>query len=438
MKRHYIFKVTLFALIFLWGSRQTATAQTIDPRAKDAVFQLFDHMGGANWKRNNNRQTLWNQAKNNTHSPKITVNGRSSGKGKQIDLFDFSNNGLAGDMPESVFLYTADEYSDTPKPWMKCPSRFRQNNKKFDLGHNSITSIPSQIIYINCGQPHNVYLDHNKLTKFTAKPNKHNDFYQSFGFNGVLDISNNEIERISKSDIRHKDETGIGAYNAIGSGIKHIDISNNRMNFTSIIEFSNLAVSGANQSRLSWKKTFNKHEDSIRCFPQKPLGSIVPKVEKNAGESHTLSFSLPHRDNVYHWALNGKEVPLSEGKEYTVEGISESKAGIYNCWITNPAYPGKRLESKDFEVWLSKTGNHAPSDLNLSVNKAVVGTKPMSIVGEFSGTDPDNDAVYYRLLEDPKYPDNYSFKIQNGNTLISSEDLFDRPTISEYKIFVEA
>ncbi|MCG8475728.1 MAG: T9SS type A sorting domain-containing protein, partial [Cytophagales bacterium] len=59
-------------------------------------------------------------------------------------------------------------------------------------------------------------------------------------------------------------------------------------------------------------------------------------------------------------------------------------------------------------------------------------------IGEFSGRDPDNDQVYFRLPENPNYPYNSSFRIINGKTLISSEDLFDRETLNDYKILVEA
>ncbi|WP_338394879.1 T9SS type A sorting domain-containing protein [Fulvitalea axinellae] len=252
-----------------------------------------------------------------------------------------------------------------------------------------------------------------------------------WGIRNVLDLSQNEI-----SGITGKDLMATSADNIIGTSIRHVDVANNRMDFKALNILVQQVLFGANDSRSHWSDMLQLSD--ITYAPQKKLGDKRDAVTLDNGVNHELSFSLRDGGNKYTWLLNGKAVPGADGKTLPILDFGPEQGGIYTCAVTNEALPGLVIESVDMPVWAKKEGNQAPNSISLSRDKAVATTPAFSVIATLSGSDPDGDVLSFRLVDEENHPYNSSFRIKDGNTLISSEELFERDFLTEYKIKVQA
>jgi hypothetical protein len=148
-----------------------------------------------------------------------------------------------------------------------------------------------------------------------------------------------------------------------------------------------------------------------------------------------MEFSLTRDDNVYQWTLNGKDVPLAVGKNYTVGSFAAEHAGVYRCKITNPNLEGVELYSGDFARFLSKEGNNAPIDIAITHDPVQAGTPSFAIIGDFTATDADGDEVFFRIKGGVHAS---SFRIIEGKTLITAEDMFPIGAPETYDVVIEA
>ncbi|MCT4638979.1 MAG: T9SS type A sorting domain-containing protein, partial [Bacteroidales bacterium] len=155
----------------------------------------------------------------------------------------------------------------------------------------------------------------------------------------------------------------------------------------------------------------------------------------NSGDALNMEFSLTRDDNVYQWTLNGKDVPLAVGKNYTVGSFAAEHAGVYRCKITNPNLEGVELYSGDFARFLSKEGNNAPIDIAITHDPVQAGTPSFAIIGDFTATDADGDEVFFRIKGGVHAS---SFRIIEGKTLITAEDMFPIGAPETYDVVIEA
>ena len=209
---------------------------------------------------------------------------------------------------------------------------------------------------------------------------------------------------------------------------------NNFFNFTDLIRLKDLIHK--KRGVFFPRPPFSRF--TLTIAPQNPLGEESAPKTVAEGEVVELIFDsertiTTHTKNVYSWQLNGKDIPSNYIHSFN---MGASTAGVYRCKIINPAIVGLDIYSRDFPVFMTKAGNTAPTDLTLDNTSAPAKTPANAFIGTFSGTDGDGDDLYFRLYE--ILGDNSSFRIIDGNTLVSSTVLFEYSYQQSYTIKVEA
>lgn len=407
-------KLLLLLFIALLSANLAAQLSQRSIKSFDALKNSCD---GDNW----TFKTI-EELKNRTESPYVTLMGPVSDKdftpAKVFQIFDLSNNKLKGEVKDD-FLRDAS---------LKQPLLVRNNNSKIILSNNEITKV-SEHIGLGYGISSFVSelrLDNNKLTSFhQIDPGNE---YIGAGHN-VFTIHQNEITSLRKNDVVQDKFSSCGVISNSGSMVR---IDNNRLDFSSLC--SVVPAIKYLYGYISWRLPGNP-DCYFDYYPQKPLGGDYTEQSLNEGDAHTLSFSLNHPDNIYSWQLNGTDVALSTGKNYEIE-VSENTAGVWRCKVTNPRLPDVTLFSYDMAVFMNKDNNRAADDFSISLNAIGANFPEDAVLGDFTGTDPDGDELFYRLPD--KTADNSHFRIKDGKTLVSAEILYEKPYIEEYKIVVEA
>ena len=338
-------------------------------------------------------------------------------------IIDLSNNNLSGVLADHSddWLFT-DSFDNG-----KVGRFYGQTRMRFS--YNNLTEVTASLNRNSTTRKNvgSLIFDHNELTRFEPEApdgSGAGGIYVTGAYEKVL-LNNNRLASIPDS------------WNDRTEGIYFIyrtsdlfDISNNYLNFTELKKLEQYL-------EKTLTKGGNTNDDFIfEFFPQKPLGNDIAEKNLAGGTATNVSFNLPDAENSYYWELNGERVPLSETTDYQFT-LNTATAGVYRCIVTNQAMPDLKIQSTDQAVFLQKAGNQNPTDFALSNTSMPENTFKFAIVGTFSGNDPDGDQLYYRLL-DTEYKDNASFRIQNGNTLISSEVLFEHKFKTEYTIKVEA
>ena len=354
-----------------------------------------------------------------------------------LEIVDLSNNNLVGVIEVDKDDQRIWTYINT-KSFNRETGRF-YHNTSFRFSHNKLTSVRAKIAYLN-GDAGDLWVDHNLLTRFEPIPD---DNVTGRGGRGVLTsvrINNNQLKGIPDS------WTGFGGddfgLHFAGEAIKEFRVENNFFNFTDLIKLRSLLRKKQN-TLVGCRRCGDRLPNGAPFFsfgisPQNPLG--VENTAKTVAEGAvaTLTFDkmthTPHGNNVYGWELNGEQTALS-GNEINVT-VNTASAGVYRCKITNSGLEDVVLYSRDFPVFMTKTGNTDPTDLTLDNTSSPAKTPANAIVGMFSGTDPEGDDLYFRLYE--ILGDNSSFRIIDGNTLISSTVLFEYSYQDSYTIKVEA
>ncbi|MCT4639502.1 MAG: T9SS type A sorting domain-containing protein [Bacteroidales bacterium] len=405
---------------------QRKAGEPIVARQLNAFEALKNNLDGDNW-RFKTIEDLMARDK----SPYIrlydgVLNYNGTGH-KRIDILDLSNNNMSGIIPEA-FNYVSDDIGN----WKHTMTNY--GVAKFS--HNNITDASKYIGFAHrTGYYKGLWLDHNKLEKFDMvdpyKPPISSSGFYGHSSGEEFVINNNEIKDL---DVKKLGQPAMdGSSCIIGWSTKLIRIDNNRLPFADIIALKNFMI--GNKSYIPTGGTSPGCAYEFVYAPQKAIGGDNTEVVKNEGETIPLTFALEHAKNQYTWLLNGKPVNVS-GKNLTVTNFDASQAGVYTCKVTNPDAPELTLYSYDMAVWYNKEGNNAPTDISLNNTNANNKMPLYTNVAEITGTDADEDELYFRL--DDKVADNASFRIVNGKTLITAEDLFSRHYIESYTIVVEA
>ncbi|GEM_PF-3962622 len=418
----------------------TAMAQ-LTPMSKQMAKDLYNNMNGASWviimKDGTTKSVTDNWLKEIPQ--RVSLRRNSSTKRDDVTKIDLTNCGITGDMPENCFTQPwstfssqiNDEYHryyNTPRNQNEDDANlvahcYGNSNPIIRLSHNNITKVSRDITAIR-NTIGAIKIDHNKLESLP-----YFQFNSAIGVGGIwgsrgtytVDFSYNEISSINKEqfiseyqNISEKGKTGLLSLNKT-----KLDISNNMLNFTNL---------------LILKELMSGREAELTYSPQKPLGDVFEDKILDRGSAITLQFSLDHPQNQYTWYLNGTETQF-KGKELTIVSLSESQAGVYQCMVTNPLLPDIMLESKPMGVFLKKSDNSSPENINISSTSAVSKTKAFGFtIGELTAQD-END-VYFMIKGDGYY--DYSFRIQNGKYLVNAEELFDHFSIKSYDITVVA
>jgi hypothetical protein len=340
------------------------------------------------------------------------------------EKFEFTNNNLEGKIPNSFtqknkeFLYS----------W--------GYGKEFHFSWNKITEIGDEIHFTMSGYIGVLKLDHNNITKLNqlSVDNYRNKYGKYLSYNvgagcNVLTLNNNELERLGPKELG---SVYGHSYCLLGNGASLFRVENNRLDFEELIELESMAefVTSYRGMGVPGNENF-----VFSYFPQKALGDKFDKRNENEGTDISLNFNLRHSKNIYTWQLNGKDIPLSAKKDFNFT-LSSATAGVYRCKITNPDLPEVTLYSRDMQVYMNKSGNQSPSEVTIQHGAVSENYPALLIIGDFKAKDSDGDAVYFRLPDNRL--NNSCFRIKDGKTLISSEILFEHPTITEYKILVEA
>ncbi len=405
---------------------QKRAGEPIVARQLNAFEALKNSLDGDNW----NFKTI-DDLKARDKSPYIklynsVLNYNGTGH-KRIDMLDLSNNNLTGVIPES-FNFVTDDIGN----WKHSMT----NYGVVKFSHNNITDASKYIGFaIRQGYYKGLWLDHNKLEKFEMadpyKPPVSNTGFYGHSSSNEFVINNNEIKTLSVKRLGQPSMDGSSSI--IGWHSTLIRIDNNRLPFADIIELKNFMK--RNKSYIPTGGTSPGCAYEFIYAPQKAIGGDNTEVVKSEGETIPLTFSLEHAKNQYTWLLNGKPVNVN-GKNLTITNFDASQAGVYTCKVTNPDAPELTLYSYDMAVWYNKEGNSAPNNIALSNTNANNKMPLYTNIAEITGTDADNDNLYFRL--DDKVADNASFRIVNGKTLVTAEDLFARHYIESYTIVVEA
>ena len=382
-----------------------------------AIDSLKKHCDGENWTVKEIDELL-----SRTSSP-LLAKGRDMSKTEfRINVFDFSNNQLKGLIPESFF------YLD------KSFINYHEAELKFSWNH--ISEFTPFFGHSSFGNPaQTIRLDHNQITVFdidnTKDIRKKTGSYSGYSlYAGTkrLVFNNNEISSLTKDNLVNES----WGTPFIANKAEEIRIDNNRLDFSSLC-----TVVPWIKNQYAYKS--HNYVGNPNCvftyYPQKALGEDHDAITKPSGENVKLTFSLTHAKNIYSWQLNGSDIPLSNGQNYNFN-LSANNAGVYRCKITNPDLSNVTLYSKDMPVFMNKEGNKVVTDINLTHNPIRENFPRLTIIGDLAATDPDGDKVFFRLPE--KQANNSCFRINEGKTLVSAEELFDRSFIEQYEIVVEA
>ena len=348
-----------------------------------------------------------------------------------LEIVDLSNNNLTGEINNiDQMTWT---WLDTSLSTDSEVGRFYRNTS-FRFSHNKLTTVRAKLTYNerNASSAQDLWFDHNLLTTFEPIVN---DDFSSQGIRGATNsvrINNNQLKGIPASWTGNAVDVDKGGLHFVSNSIAEFRAENNFFNFTDLIKLMDLIHKKRNAAS-------GKNNDfALTIAPQNPLGEENTAKTVAEGDVVELVFDsdkthTKHRNNVYSWQLNGKDIP---SKSIHSVSMGVFTAGVYRCKITNPEILDLTLYSRDFPVFMTKAGNQDPTDLTLDNASAPANLPTDAIIGTFSGTDADNDDLYFRLYN--ILGDNSSFRIIDGNTLVSATSLFEYSYQQSYILKVEA
>jgi hypothetical protein len=395
-------------------------AQNLLQNQISAFQNLKDSCDGENW-RFNDLDVL----KKRTEIPLVYAPKPSYGNAPQsIRLFDLRNNNMEGVVPDNFMIGVENGLYDLSYG----------HGSFFDiyLSWNRITRVTPYIVFpMKNFYNGKVWLDHNNLTSFLKPYNEMwEDTYGGDANGGLMQLClhNNEIKSLPLNHIKDGGHLG---YSRINQKAELVRVDNNRLSFKDLIPLNDHLKDLTKY--VSYTAPGNPDFKFI-CAPQKALGTDSEET-LNSGDALNMEFSLTRDDNVYQWTLNGKDIPLAVGENYSVGTFAAEHAGVYRCKITNPNLEGVELYSGDFARFLSKEGNSAPADIAITHDPVQQGTPSFAIIGDFTATDADGDEVYFRIKGGEHAS---SFRIIEGKTLITAEDMFPIGAPETYEVIVEA
>jgi hypothetical protein len=393
-----------------------ASAQNILDAERNSFKNLKDSCNGENWKFGD-LEVL----KKRSESPRVKATAYG------IVLYDLRDNNLQGSVPDNFIIGVEGGTSENGYG----------HETSFDiyLSWNNITRVTSYIQFWRDDKfNQNIWLDHNNITSIDLKSDEDLWGEDPGGdmYSGMMELClhNNEISEITVEQFCAEDVTH-GVYSRFNNQARLVRLDNNRLRFRDLIPiYKHLKKRTA---KVNYHTPGNPDFKFI-CAPQKALSDDNEEIV-NAGDVVNMEFSLTRDDNVYQWTLNGKDVPLALGKNYSVASFTAEHAGVYRCKVTNSELEGVELYSGEFARFLSKDGNNAPADITISHDPILPGTPSFAVIGDFAATDADGDQVYFRI-KGGKHAS--SFRIIEGKTLITAEDMFPVGAPETYEVIVEA
>ncbi len=438
MKKFYL--LITCSLIMLNAAMVNAQRSTNELNIKYRLWldTLKAHNGGENWDIKSvdellNRSTspYWvkqTDRKNYFDIPEGTTIGDYTQARRCVMLkrADLSNNNLTGILSNSpIYRWMVNGTS--------IESGIFSVHTQFLFSYNKLTDVTADILHgeVSSRMCPVLAFDHNQLTGFNPLYRSGDISLNAYGADSVW-LNNNKLSKY----INDWEQAGRGLW-FIKSKVKFLRMENNLYNFQEMKKLYDMVEKRVNMKTKVNGKMISYRDPDFRFTysPQLPLGDAVSDQHLNAGDNINLQFSLPDPNNKYIWELNGKEIPLSDGKNF-IDQIKDNRAGMYRCKVTNTNLPELTIYSKAHMVFMNKAGNSAPTGFNINNTKALPNSPQWSVIGEFGGEDPDNDKLYFRLIDHEG--DNADFRIIDGNTLVSSTILFEWSYKTEYTIRVQA
>ncbi|MFA8451253.1 MAG: T9SS type A sorting domain-containing protein [Bacteroidales bacterium] len=405
---------TIFLMGLLGGICSKSTlAQDVELRWTRSIDSLRQSTGGTEWIVKTNKELLKRKK-----APYMELAGGSTSQANKVKKLILAFNNLSGKVTKG-FNYVIGYDNKTVRTHF-------YGDELIDFSNNKLTDVSGFIFHIGCGNGGLglIKLDHNLLSSFNLE---HHQGAINFGIKH-LDLRCNLITNLNSSNLF----ISFGQLIGIDPDYPVVKVDNNYLKFTDLIDLRNAV----------FRRSYDYYHDGsheFTCYPQRKLGGESTVESIAAGGNKKLSFTLEHSQNQYKWIRNGfSNTVLMTGKEYEIASMDESKAGVYNCIVTNEALPGVILYSYDMAVWMPKENNKAPTSIALSNDKVCSNFIKFGLIGEFTGEDPDKDQLYFRLIKGEGDTNNVSFRIIDGNTLVASEELCDYEQKSSYTIRVQA
>ena len=387
-----------------------------------------------------------------------------------IVSMDLSNMNLVGDLPNNMtlaqfngtFLKDWNTRTDGERPshtsvtmHFSEASNFTNLLKNYiRLSYNQLTELPSFPFYIepdgfvSYTSVTELRVDHNKIREINWTGRDYRSVIGKYVFQDgqvdgmyILDLQQNDITHLSMSRLGFvsswKSNTGTGEPLIIANLAERVRVDNNRLPMRDLINLKR-DLKELVKSRFRGNFRYGGNANFVfEYLPQKPIGGDPTEITLAGGVEHTVSYVDPSTDvdNVYSWQLNGRDIPLSNTKDF-IFSVSETGAGVYRCKITNPRLPEAELYTFDQSVFLVSTTNQAPTDFTFSATSIIPDFPEGFVVGSFSGTDPDGDQLYYHLVDGEG--DNGSFFMLEGSSLVTTEEVFPYDFKTSYTVVVEA
>ncbi|NMH85961.1 leucine-rich repeat domain-containing protein [Flavivirga algicola] len=324
MKRTFC-NILLLVSILSISSRGYSQCTTDVPTAeRDALIALYNATGGANWTNNTN----WNTSACVSDWYGVTVEN-----GNVVQIILPSNN-LSGSIPTELGnfpllnkceLYTNNLIGDIPSSIGNLI-----NLEWLSLSENQLVSIPTSIE--NLINLEVLYISDNLLA-------------------GAIPSELGTLPELVELSLHANQLTGSIPDSFVNSGLFYLYLNDNELSgdFPSLSTLSNLAGFRFNNNKFVFKDFESEHpafNTNLTIYAYSPQAKIdqveTPIVEE--GTSYTLTTSLSSPNNSYQWYKDGVAIPGATNKDYTINSVASTDAGVYHVIATNSIVTGLTLE----------------------------------------------------------------------------------------------
>ncbi|WP_428743057.1 leucine-rich repeat domain-containing protein [Tenacibaculum sp.] len=285
--------------------------------------------------------------------------------GNLINLTDLSlsSNQLTGSIPTAIGNITnlTSLNFSTNKLTGNIPSEIGNliSLTSLNLGFNQLTGvIPSEIgNLINLKV---IYLGHNKLTggiplEITMLSNLESVILRYNELTGVIPSEIGNLINLTDLILSSNQLTG-SIPSEIGNLTKLINLTldGNQLTgkipviFKDMINLSNLSIHNNSFTFVDLEDNFLLLKDKLRSYDYHPQSDIgVPEVHNiDQYKSITFTVNSTSNNNNYQWKFKGENIIGATNKSYTLNSVTTSDIGEYNCIITNSIVSGLILSSE--------------------------------------------------------------------------------------------
>ncbi len=285
--------------------------------------------------------------------------------GNLINLTDLSlsSNQLTGSIPSAIGNITnlTSLNLSTNKLTGNIPSEIGNliSLTSLNLGFNQLTGvIPSEIgNLINLKV---IYLGYNKLTgsiplEITTLPSLERVILSYNELTGVIPSEIGNLINLTDLSLSRNQLTG-SIPSEIGNLTKLINLSLNSNQLTGkipvifkdMINLSNLSIHNNSFTFVDLEDNFLLLKDKLRSYDYHPQSDIgVPEVHNiDQYKSITFTVNSTSNNNNYQWKFKGENIIGATNKSYTLNRVTTSDIGEYNCIITNSIVSGLILSSE--------------------------------------------------------------------------------------------